>query len=53
MEDHRLEYNDRRPHSALGYLTPAAFAASCAPIAVSKEVIGEEHVEELESSSYP
>jgi transposase InsO family protein len=28
VEDYRLEYNHRRPHSSLNYLTPAAFAAS-------------------------
>ena len=27
-EDFRLEYNHRRPHSSLEYLTPAAFAAA-------------------------
>jgi putative transposase len=27
--DYRAHYNQRRPHSSLGYRTPAAFAAAC------------------------
>ena len=50
VEEYRQHYNNRRPHSALGYWTPSEFAVSCAPIAVSEELIGEEHVEELEST---
>jgi len=29
LEAYRKEYNTRRPHSSLGYRTPAVFAASC------------------------
>ena len=30
LEDWRAEYNQERPHSALGYKTPEEFAAACA-----------------------
>ena len=29
VEQYRIEYNHERPHSSLGYQTPAEFAASC------------------------
>jgi len=31
VEDWRLEYNNHRPHSSLGYMTPAAYATNCNP----------------------
>jgi putative transposase len=31
VENWRLEYNNHRPHSGLGYMTPAGYAASCNP----------------------
>jgi len=31
VENWRMDYNHHRPHSSLGYITPAAFAATCIP----------------------
>jgi putative transposase len=45
VEEYRNYYNCERPHSALGYLTPAEFAASC-ELATSAE---EDLTKELES----
>jgi len=36
LERWQLDYNHRRPHSALGYLVPAAFAAGLECVGVSK-----------------
>jgi putative transposase len=38
VEEYRNHYNQQRPHSALGYLTPAEFAASCELASVGKEL---------------
>ncbi len=35
--DWREDYNQRRPHSALGMLTPATFAAQCTPSATDRK----------------
>jgi transposase InsO family protein len=40
VEDHRLDYNHRRPHSSLNYQTPAAFAASYRKKKAMKECRG-------------
>ena len=44
VEEYRSHYNCERPHSALGYRTPAEFAASCEPASA-----GEDLTKELES----
>jgi putative transposase len=41
---YRVHYNCERPHSALGYRTPAEFAASCEPVGAD-----EDFTKELES----
>jgi putative transposase len=41
VEDYRNHYNQRRPHSALGYRTPAEFAASCGSASVEMVLMKE------------
>ena len=43
----RLEYNHRRPHSSLGYRTPAAFAASLAEPPVAALPMAQQAKEQL------
>lgn len=40
VEQYRVEYNHERPHSALGYRTPAEFAATCALRTVASAPVG-------------
>jgi putative transposase len=47
VEDYRGHYNQERPHSALGYQTPAEFGALCCEL----ESVDEELRKELESVS--
>ena len=47
VENWRLGYNNHRPHSGLGYKTPAAFAAGCivsAPATPSPQQYMEQNV---------
>ena len=50
VEEHRLDYNDHRPHSSLGYMTPAAFAAMCIPSASPTAQPQEYTTEDIENS---
>ncbi len=40
IEDFRREYNHHRPHSSLGYQTPASFAASCRSVSAATDRAG-------------
>jgi len=46
VEEHRNHHNQERPHSALGYRTPAQFAASCDAAGADEDL-----AKELESVS--
>ena len=46
LEAWREQYNQERPHSALGYLAPAAFAAACRAAPRSATLRGARHDEE-------
>jgi transposase InsO family protein len=39
--EYRAHYNCERPHSALGYRTPAEFAASCEPVSTDEDLAKE------------
>ena len=41
VEEYRNHYNQERPHSALGYRTPAEFAASCEPASADEDLTKE------------
>jgi len=49
-EDWRLEYNNHRPHSGLGYRTPAEFAALCIASATPTASLQQCTTEELVNS---
>ena len=41
VEGYRNHYNQERPHSALGYRSPAESAASCEPSSADEELTKE------------
>ena len=49
VEAYRLDYNHQRPHSSLGYRTPAAFAATCIPSAPATPPLKEYTTERIDN----
>ena len=52
----REDYNDHRPHSSLGYQTPAAFAAACAasaPASATPQPPLQQHTRTQEKATLP
>ena len=50
VENWRLEYNNHRPHSSLGFMTPAGFAASCIASASPAAQLQQYTTEEVDNS---
>lgn len=50
VEDWRLEYNNHRPHSGLGYKTPAEFAAGCIASASATPSPQQYKIEQVDNS---
>jgi len=50
VEEYRLDYNHHRPHSSLGYMTPAAFAARCIASASPTAQPKQYRIEDVENS---
>ena len=50
VEDWRLEYNNHRPHSGLGYMTPAGFASFCIASASPTAQLQQYKTEQMDNS---
>jgi transposase InsO family protein len=50
VENWRMDYNHHRPHSSLGYMTPAAFAATCIPSVLAAPRPQEYTIENVDNS---
>jgi len=53
VDEHRLEYNECRPHSSLGYLTPVVFALASLTTKEDVQAEGSTETEESEVQNRP